>query len=181
LDVRLQPIADTGTFRQASVVKTLAALLFVGIGFQGSVTPGAARASGALILASGSAPVSAEPQETAEDASILQQNQLRGALGLACDRSAASDEIVVCGKRKQSPYRLPLPAAPEPGVRQAGEAVNPFAVMGLNPEWCPPARPRPPSENLDVLALAATLVAVAAKVADPEAEPVKRPPPKNCG
>ena len=113
--------------------------------------------------------------------STRQQSLLRDALGLSCATGAASNEIVVCGKREPNPYRLPLPPAPEPGAREAGDVVDPLKIMKMNPQRCPPARPRPPPANLDLLAIAAAAVAVAVKVADPEFQPVKPPEPKNCG
>ena len=134
----------------------------------------------AVILALG-VPASAQPAGEAEDIVTLQQKQLRNALGLGCRDGAASDEIVVCGNRGPSPYRLPLASVPEPGSRHLGEAVHQLDVMALNPERCLPARPRPATERLDLVAIAAATVAVAAKVADPDLEPAEPQLPKNCG
>jgi hypothetical protein len=154
--------------------------LFICIAFQICLTPAKAGAPVAPISGSG-APASAIPQDVAEDRSIRQQNHLRDALGLACDRKAAANEIIVCGKRGPSPYRLPLAPDPEPGAQRVGEAANSLDVMALNPAWCPPAAARPDSPNLDILAMAATAVAIAVKVADPERERVKPVRAKNCG
>jgi hypothetical protein len=137
--------------------------------------------SAAFILASSGSPLLAEPAFSAEDALAKQKSLLSGSLGLRSGAGADGQEIMVCGKRGPSPYRLPLGSAPEPGARRAGEAADQRETMALNPERCSPARPRPESDRLDLLAIAITAVAVAAKAAGKDLQPPKPKPVKTCG
>ena len=117
-----------------------------------------------------------------EDAAARQQRELRDVLGLDCDRGRSSGEIVVCGKRSRSPYRIRFALDPEPGVRRPGEPQDQREAMALNPKPCPPpARPKPQSEGLDLLAVAATAVTIAAAVADDDTVPVKPRHERICG
>jgi hypothetical protein len=135
----------------------------------------------ALLLAQAARPASAHSVPDAEAALARQQGQLRDVLGLDCGRARASNEIVVCGRRERSPYRLPFDPDPEPGARSPGEAMDQRKVLELNPKPCPVSRPRPKSDGLDLLAMAATAAVIAAHVADPEREKAKSRTEKNCG
>ena len=50
---------------------------------------------------------------------------------LDCPKASGPDEIVVCGRPGgQDPNRLPIPPAPTPGARIAGEPMTAAAAMG---------------------------------------------------
>jgi hypothetical protein len=53
-------------------------------------------------------------------------------------------------------------------------------VLELNPKHCPAARPRPKSDGLDILAIAATAATIAANVANPDRGKIKPRPVKSC-
>jgi hypothetical protein len=136
----------------------------------------------AFILALAGSAARAEPAFfKAEDALARQQSNLSETLGLRCRAGANPDEIIVCGERRPSPYRLPLGSDPEPGTRRAGEPADQREIMALNPERCPPARPRPESDRLDLLAITVTAVAIAAKAAGKDIQTPKPKPVKPCG
>jgi hypothetical protein len=125
-------------------------------------------------------PALGQPAFDAEAALARQKSQLSGSLGLRCG-GGDGQEIVVCGKRGPDPYRLPLGSEPEPGARLAGEAADQRKTMALNPVKCSQARPRPESDRLDLLAVALTAVAVAAKAAGADLKPPESKPVKTCG
>jgi hypothetical protein len=137
--------------------------------------------SASLVLGWGVLAASA-PAQDAESPASRQQRELRDALGLDCDRGRSADEIVVCGKRGPSPYRIRFAPDPEPGARNAGEPLDQREAMALNPKPCPPpARPKPQTEGLDLLAVAATAVTIAAAIADDEKVPVRPRHERICG
>jgi hypothetical protein len=135
----------------------------------------------AFILASVASPALAQPAFDAEAALTKQKSQLSGSLGLRCGGVGEGQEIVVCGKRGPDPYRLPLGSEPEPGARLAGEAPDQRKTMALNPVKCSQARPQPESDRLDLLAVALTAVALAAKAAGKDLRPPESKPVKTCG
>jgi hypothetical protein len=137
--------------------------------------------SAAFILASAGSPALAQSTFNADDALAKQKSALSGSLGLRCGAGGDGQEIVVCGKRGPDPYRLPLGSEPEPGARLAGEAADQRKTMALNPVKCAQARPRPESDRLDLVAVALTAVAVAAKAAGKDLRPPESKPVKTCG
>jgi hypothetical protein len=139
------------------------------------------RFAAALILASFSLGAHATPPLDAQEALARHRSALGETLQLNCGRNRDRDEILVCGKRERSPYRLPFDPEPEPGARRVGEAVDQREVMALNPERCPPIPQRPQSEDLDLLAMAVTVVTVAVSLAEGGLEPAQPRPVKNCG
>lgn len=139
-----------------------------------------AHASVMLLLASAASPASADGGAPVQEALERQQRQLRGALGIDCSQIAAPGEIVVCGKRGRSPYRLPEGSASEPRARGIGEPADQRETMALNPERCPAARARPQSRGLDLVAIAVTAASMAATVAGASSLAAKPRPPKLC-
>lgn len=134
-----------------------------------------------IVFVASGAPAADAFHPTAEDASARQQSRLREALGLDCGRAESSSEVVVCGTREPSPYRLPLDSDPEPGARLAGEAVDQREALALNPKPCSAPRQRPGSNGLEILAVAATAAMIAANLADPDREKPEPRPAKTCG
>jgi hypothetical protein len=121
---------------------------------------GLAIAAAASVLAA--APASAAPPVSAEEALAAQQSSLRSGIGLDCDRGAG--EIVVCGRTGPDPNRLPLPVAPEPGARKAGEPADPSAALALSKQRCTTVgRDQQCSGGLPVLPIAIWLVQSAVK------------------
>ena len=117
----------------------------------------------AAALLAGS-PAGAAPPATAEEALARQQAALRTSLGHDCDRGAA--EIVVCGRIGPDPNRLPLPVAPEPGARHAGEPSVPSDALALTADKCTTVGPNQQcSGGLPILPIAIWLIQTAVKAA----------------
>jgi hypothetical protein len=92
-----------------------------------------------------------------------QRTELRKSLDIgSCRASEEENEIVVCGARQRSQYRLPLPVEPTPGARTIGEAADARGLLALG-ETCQTRGQRPSSNKLDLLAVAITAVALAAE------------------
>lgn len=128
-----------------------------------------AKLSLAIAAALTSAPLSAAPPASAEEALALQKSLLRSNLGLDCDRD--SGEIVVCGRQGPDPNRLPLPVEPEPGARNAGEPADPSAALALSAETCTTVGRNPRcSGGIPILGIALYIVQTVAKAALKEGE-----------
>ena len=96
-----------------------------------------------------------------------QQESLRSALALDCDRFRDSGDIVVCGRQGPDPNRLPLPVPPEPGARHAGEAAAPSEALALSAEKCTTVGPNQQcSGGLPIIPIAIWLIQTAIKVAE---------------
>jgi hypothetical protein len=116
---------------------------------------------GAVLLGA-AAPASAAPPATAEQALARQQESLRSAIGVDCDRGGG--DIVVCGRSGPDPNRLPLPLPPEPGARHAGEPPDPVEALALNAEKCTTVGPNQQcGGGLPVIPIAIWLVQTAIK------------------
>ena len=120
---------------------------------------------GALLLGAAS-PVAA-PAVSGDEALARQQESLRSALALDCDRFRDSGDIVVCGRQGPDPNRLPLPVRPEPGARQAGEAAAPSEALALSAEKCTTVGPNQQcGGGLPLIPIAIWLVQTAIEVAE---------------
>ena len=117
----------------------------------------------ALLLLLGSA-ASAGPVATAEEALARQQSPVRAGLGLEGERGAG--EIVVCGRSGPDPNRLPLPAPPEPGARNAGEPRDATDALALSKQSCTTVGPNQQcSGGLPILPIAIWAVQTAIELA----------------
>ena len=119
---------------------------------------------------------SSEPLEsTAAQAVERYQQHLRNGTGLVCGMPSESSEIVVCGKRQRSPYRVPIDVEPQAGARVRGDPIHPREVMVMNPSSCPPPQRPRQSPGIDVLAVAATVAVVALNVLDKDRPKPQKP------
>ena len=88
-----------------------------------------------LALASVSAAGAQEtPPVTAEEAMVSYRQVFKTTRELDCPTPDDPEEIVVCGRRNGAPdpNRAPLPIAPEPGSRIAGEVPSGLASMSAD-------------------------------------------------
>ncbi|HEY0626664.1 MAG TPA: hypothetical protein VGD10_08010 [Allosphingosinicella sp.] len=79
-----------------------------------------------------STPAGAAPV-TAEEALQMHRQTLQPVAAVnGCPKGADGEEIVVCGRREESPYRMPLPVTREAGVpvELPGEAPRASTSVG---------------------------------------------------
>jgi hypothetical protein len=107
------------------------------------------------LFAGAAAPASVAPPATAEEALAREQAGLQRSLGLDC------------GRLGPDPNRLPLPIAPEPGARHAGEPPDAKEALALGDGKCSTTGPNQQcSGGLPLIPIAIWLIQTAIKVAE---------------
>ncbi|MGS1015850.1 hypothetical protein [Allosphingosinicella humi] len=125
----------------------------------------------ALLLASlGAASIApAQAPLTADEAMETYRAAFQSPYQLDCPRGDEAD-IVVCGRRREgpAPERLPLPVAPDPGTRVAGEPVGAVEAAGSR-EKCSTIGPNQNcGGGLPVFAIVGAVVQIIAKAIEPD-------------
>lgn len=126
----------------------------------------------ALLLVA--APAAASAQPPAPDPVEAQRQAVLAAVSPGC-AAATGDEIVVCGARDDSRYRLPYATEADAGARRPGEAADARSLLPLGAEPCTSARRPSKSDGLDVIAIALT---AATLIVDAVSDRRPAPPPE---
>ncbi len=97
---------------------------------------------GALIWGATAAAAAPAQTLTADQAMANYRDAFVPLIELDCPESTDPDEIVVCGRPigTPDPNRLPLPVAPLPGDRVAGEAMSSVEAGNIKDECSPVGR-----------------------------------------